>query len=98
MVLHSAQRHHSIIEDLCRKVYFPSNPFSMGELTLMNGMLSFVFAEYSINVDASLSSSDCITYAKLCEENFIAGLQDYECLVTPSLENIQCLMIGVSFF
>lgn len=63
----------------------------------MNGLLSFVFAEYSINVDSSLSSSDCAMYAKLCEKNFIVGVQDYECLVTPSLENIQCLMIGVSY-
>lgn len=62
----------------------------------MNGLLSFVFAEYSMDVDASLSGSDCAMYAKLCENNFIVGLQDYECLVTPSLENIQCLMIGVS--
>jgi len=63
----------------------------------MNGMLSFVFAEYSMNDDTTLSSSDCTAYAKLCEKNFIAGLQDYECLVKPSLENIQCLVIGVSF-
>jgi hypothetical protein len=63
----------------------------------MNGLLSFVFYEHGIVDDTSLSSSDCAMYAKLCENNFIAGLQDYECLVTPSLENIQCLMIGVSF-
>ena len=62
----------------------------------MNGLLSFVFYEFGMTGDTSLSSSDCAMYAKLCEKNFIAGLQDYECLVTPSLENIQCLMIGVS--
>lgn len=62
----------------------------------MNGMLSFVFAEYCANPEPSLPVSDCAMYAKLCENNFITGLQNYECLVTPTLENIQCLMIGVT--
>jgi hypothetical protein len=105
VILHSAQRNHSIVENLCRKVY--SGPFPMsesapkerdypskGEITLLNGLLSFVFSDHSITSYTSLSTSDCDKYAKLCENNFIAGLQDYECLVTPSLENIQCLMIG----
>jgi len=62
----------------------------------MNGMMCFLFAEYIASPDASLPSAECAKYAKMCETNFIAGLQDYECLVTPTLENIQCLMIGVS--
>lgn len=96
-MIHSAQRDHAILENLCTKVYFPIKQYSKGELTLMNGLLAFVFAEYANAPDTTLSSSDCIKYAKLCEQNFIAGLQDYECLVIPTLENIQCLMIGVSF-
>lgn len=98
VLLHSAQRDHSILEDLCRKVYFPIAPYSKGEITLMNGFLSFIFAEYQANPDSSLPASDCATYAKLCEDNFITGLQDFDCLVTPTLENIQCLMIGVCVF
>lgn len=65
-------------------------------MTLMNGMLSFVFAEYSTDPSPGLSATDCATFGKVCEKNFITGLQDYECLATPTLENIQCLMIGVS--
>ena len=86
------------MEDLCRKVYFPVKPYSKGEITLMNGMLSFVFAEYSASPDSSLTASDCLKYAKLCESNFIKGVQDYECLVKPTLENVQCLMIGVCYY
>ncbi|KAF2014683.1 hypothetical protein BU24DRAFT_463450 [Aaosphaeria arxii CBS 175.79] len=94
VIIHSAQRDHAVLEELCKKIYFPTKPYTKGELTLMNGMLSFVFFEYSANPCPDISSSDCVTYGKLCEKNFIAGLQDYECLVTPKLENIQCLMIG----
>ncbi len=60
----------------------------------MNGVLFYVFAEYCR--DGGPESSMYPTYAKLCEENFVAGLQDYDCLVTPTLENIQSLLLGVS--
>jgi len=61
----------------------------------MNGLLFYLLDAYSQENQADLSSSDCATYAKLCEKNFCDGIQDYECLVTPTLENIQCLMMGV---
>jgi hypothetical protein len=87
-----------MLGDLCEKVYFPRKPFSKGELTLMNGMLFYVFREYSKKNDKSFTSFDMAKWSKLCEKNFICALQDYECLVNPTLENIQCLMIGVSPF
>lgn len=95
VLIHSAQRDHAILEELCKKIYFPLNSYTKGECTLMNGLLSFVFAEYSASPDPTLSVEECSKYAKLCENNFIHGLQDYDCLVNPTLENIQCLMIGV---
>lgn len=62
----------------------------------MNGLLFYLLDAYSKEDHDDLSSSDCETYAKLCEKNFCDGVQDYETLVTPTLENIQCLMMGVS--
>ncbi|TVY94522.1 putative transcriptional regulatory protein [Lachnellula willkommii] len=94
VILHNGFRDHMMLENLCKKVYFPARPSSKGEVTLMNGLLFYLLDAYSQEDQADLSSSDCATYAKLCEKNFCDGIQDYECLVTPTLENIQCLMMG----
>lgn len=60
----------------------------------MNGILFYVFGEYCM--DGGPDRALYPTYAKLCEKNFVAGLQDYDCLVIPTLENIQSLLLGVS--
>jgi Fungal specific transcription factor domain len=96
VILHNGFRDHMILENLCKKVYFPTRSFSKGEVTLVNGLLFYLLDAYSKENDSDLSSSDSATYSELCEKNFCDGIQDYECLVTPSLENIQCLMMGVS--
>lgn len=93
MILHSGLRDESLLEDLCRKIYFPSKHVSKGELTLMNGLLFYVFGQYCM--EGGDVNTLYVTCAKLCERNFVAGLQDYDCLVTPSLENIQSLLLGV---
>lgn len=96
VILHSGLRDDSLLEELCKKIYFPTKQVSKGEITLMNGLLFYVFGEYCM--EGGPASSRYPTYAKLCEKNFVAGLQDYDCLVTPTLENIQSLLLGVRFF
>ena len=96
VLLHNGFRDHLMLENLCKKVYFPTKPCSKGEVTLVNGLLFYLFDSYSQESNSDLSTSDYATYSKLCEKNFCDGVQDYECLVTPTLENIQCLMMGVS--
>jgi hypothetical protein len=85
-----------MLENLCKKVYFPTRPCSTGEITLLNGLLFYLLDAYSQENSPDLSSSECAAYAKLCEKNFCDGILEYECLVTPTLENIQCLMMGGS--
>ncbi|KAG4429451.1 hypothetical protein IFR05_015062 [Cadophora sp. M221] len=92
VILHSGLRDDSLLEELCKKIYFPTKHVSKGEITLMNGLLFYVFGEYCM--EGRPASSLYPTYAKLCEKNFVAGLQDYDCLVTPTLENIQSLLLG----
>ncbi|KAL2072672.1 hypothetical protein VTL71DRAFT_12015 [Oculimacula yallundae] len=92
VILHSGLRDESLLEELCKKVYFPTRHVSKGEITLMNGLLFYVFGEYGM--EGGVPNTSYLTYAKMCEKNFVAGLQDYDCLVTPSLENIQSLLLG----
>ncbi|CZT49822.1 uncharacterized protein RSE6_10715 [Rhynchosporium secalis] len=92
VILHSGLRDESLLEELCKKVYFPTKHVSKGETTLMNGLLFYVFGEYGM--EEGDPNPLYLNYAKLCEKNFVAGLQDYDCLVTPTLENIQSLLLG----
>ncbi|KAH8762821.1 fungal-specific transcription factor domain-containing protein [Hyaloscypha finlandica] len=94
VILHNGFRDHMMLEDLCKKVYLPTRPYSKGEITLLNGLLFYLLDTYSQENSPDLSSSECAAYAKICEKNFCDGIQEYECLVTPTLENIQCLMMG----
>jgi hypothetical protein len=96
VILHNGFRDHIMLENLCKKVYFPTRPCSTGEITLLNGLLFYLLDAYSQENSPDLSSSECAAYAKLCEKNFCDGILEYECLVTPTLENIQCLMMGGS--
>lgn len=62
----------------------------------MHGLLYFTMRDYKIEDDGSLSQWDLSTYTELCERNFYQGLETYESLVIPTLENIQSLFIAVS--
>jgi hypothetical protein len=63
----------------------------------MNGLLMFVLFEYSMDdSDPTTPASDCGEVSKFCERNFANAMLTYESMVTPSFENIQCLMIAVS--
>jgi hypothetical protein len=63
----------------------------------MNGLLMYVLLEYAMDdEDPSTPASDCMEISKFCGRNFGYAMLTYESMVTPSLENIVCLMIAVS--
>jgi hypothetical protein len=87
----------SVLENLCKDIYFPTKPIPPEKFNLMNGLLMFLLFEYSMDgEDPTTPVSDCKEVLKLCERNFLNAMLTYEAMVTPSLENIQCLMIAVS--
>ena len=61
----------------------------------MNGFLYFVLREYASTTDPRLSSWDLRQNMELCESNFFRYVEMYETMVTPTLENLQCLLLAV---
>lgn len=82
-------------QEMCQRVYFPVEEYSPAVFTIVNAGLSRLIAEYG--TAASLDdASEYKKYSSLCRSNFEGGLQNFQLLATPSLENCQALVFGVS--
>lgn len=78
-----------MLETLAKAVYFPTKSLPSGHITLLCGALMYLLEEYLATNDPEFPPAYCREYIKLCETKFCAGLQTYECLTTPTLENIR---------
>lgn len=87
-----------VLEKLCQKVYFPMDPLPVGTVTLMYGFLYFVTREYYSNGTMTLGGWRLDELMEQCEREFGRGLGRYETMSVPTLENLQCLMLGVRLF
>ncbi|OAX81844.1 hypothetical protein ACJ72_03809 [Emergomyces africanus] len=94
-LVNNSWRDYLQVERLCQKIYFPSEPITAGSITLMHGLLYFIIRDYIHIRDTSLSHSDCTLYADMCEKRFLLGLKSYDMFVSPTLEKVQALLIGV---
>ncbi|KAL6889973.1 hypothetical protein GGI43DRAFT_416137 [Trichoderma evansii] len=84
-----------LVEDLCRRVYFPTDAISIGHVTAMHGILYFLLTEHVL-----LSTKLSITYnfkslLSRCEQNLNSGLETYDVFAIPSFENIFSLVMGM---
>lgn len=91
---------HSLVpnlEALCQAAYFPIEPLSFGALATMYGMLYYMTMDLFVDTDDPLARNyDYEAYYKLLEQNFHLALEHYSVVVTPTLDNVKALCIGVS--
>ncbi|KAL4944173.1 hypothetical protein BDV06DRAFT_233777 [Aspergillus oleicola] len=85
----------TMVEDLFRKVYFPTEPVSVGHVTAMHGILLSLLKEFIGLKDPLAEKYDLSAHLPLCEKNFSIGMQTYEILVVPSFENILTVLLAV---
>lgn len=90
---------HSLVpnlEALCQTAYFPIEPLSFGALATMYGMLYYMTMDLFVDTDDPLARNhDYEAYSKLLEQNFHLALEHYSVVVTPTLDNVKALCIGV---
>ena len=86
----------ALLESLCQKICFPTEPVSIGHITTMHGILYFILREYISLSDPLCQEHDLKTYMEKCEQKLHAGIQTYEVLAVPTFENIFALTLGVS--
>ncbi|KAL2862729.1 Zn(II)2Cys6 transcription factor [Aspergillus lucknowensis] len=85
----------SLVEDLFRKVYFPTEPVSIGHFTAAHGILLSLFKEFIGMKDPLTEKYDFSAHLPTCEKNFNAGIETYEILAVPSFENILSVLLAV---
>lgn len=92
-----ALRDHHLFEKLCQKVYFPTEAVSLGTVTTMHGLLLYLLRELMHDSTSSLPKEpEFEENYKLCESNFVQGLETFEVATTPSSDNVKALLLGVS--
>lgn len=87
---------HTLVERLCQRVYFPTEPISTGHLAGMHGILLSLLKEFTILGSPLCQKFDLKAHMSTCEQNFNTLVESYDVLAIPSFESIFALIMGVS--
>lgn len=85
-----------VFESLCQKICFPTDAVSIGQVTVMHGILYFTIKEYVAASDPLCKDYDLKMHLEKCKQKFNVGIETYEMLAIPNFENIFALTLGVS--
>ncbi len=85
-----------ILKSLCQRIYFPVDPVSVGDLTLLNGMLFFALWEIQLRSDHDLDPQEVAQYRVICDANFRNGVESAEIAAVATYEHTLTLSIAVS--
>lgn len=86
-----------LIEHLCQKVYFPTEPVTLGHITSVNGIMRLLLREFIITKDSLAEEHNLEELKAQAERNFDRGLQTFELMTVPSFENILAITAAVSY-
>ncbi|KAG8671708.1 hypothetical protein FPOAC2_05064 [Fusarium poae] len=84
-----------LIEHLCQKVYFPTEPVTLGHITSVNGIMRLLLRELIITEDPLGKEHDLEALKAQAERNFHLGLETFETLTVPSFENVIAITTAV---
>lgn len=79
--------------DMCRKVYFATEDYSLSTFALVNGGLFYLFREIT-----SVQGKDVPEAAEnvaLCRANLEYAISHFNIFMAPTKENLQALLLGV---
>ncbi|KAJ1707538.1 fungal-specific transcription factor domain-containing protein [Aspergillus flavus] len=85
---------HTLVERLCQRVYFPTEPISTGHLAGMHGILLSLLKEFTILGSPLCQKFDLKAHMSTCEQNFNTLVESYDVLAIPSFESIFALIMG----
>ncbi|KAK6820050.1 hypothetical protein RU639_007048 [Aspergillus parasiticus] len=85
---------HTLVERLCQRVYFPTEPISTGHLAGMHGILLTLLKEFTILGSPLCQRFDLKAHMSTCEQNFNTLVESYDVLAIPSFESIFALIMG----
>ena len=80
---------------MCKNIYFPTEAVSADQIVIFNGLLSLLVR--SAGSDPPFADQEGENYGRLCEKNFLAGVQTYEVMVSPSRDHVFALYLAVYY-
>ncbi|KAE8140310.1 fungal-specific transcription factor domain-containing protein [Aspergillus pseudotamarii] len=84
----------TLVERLCQRVYFPTEPISTGHLAGMHGIILTLLKEFTIMGNPLCQKFDLKAHISTCEQNFNTLVESYDVLAIPSFESIFALIMG----
>lgn len=89
-------RDYDQVEEIAKRVYFPVDPPSSADVTILCGMLSIIFRELIRAPTSSFRLDDVAQVKDICERNFYAGAETYDVMAVPSHQHLMILCLAVS--
>lgn len=80
--------------ELCKKVYFATEDYSLGTFALVNGGLFYLFQQIAYLEGKNVP--EAAENAALCRSNLEYAISRFSVFMAPNSENLQAILIGVS--
>lgn len=85
------------VANMCRAVYFPTEDVSECMFVVVNALLYNLFMEQcSMTTDRALRE-EYLAHFHLCRANLETTLANLPMLLSPRIENVQALLLGVRY-
>lgn len=84
-----------LIEHLCQKVYFPTEPASIGQIASVQGLLHLILREYEITQQPLGKEWNTKQLRIQAGRNFDLAIESFHLLTVPSFENVLALTLAV---
>lgn len=84
------------LEDLCRRVYFPVQAVTVGDLTLLNAMLAVILCSLECFPRPEVSQEEVAKYLAVCNQNQLTGIETYDVNMVSTFEHCLVLCMAAS--
>lgn len=84
--------------DLCSAVYFPTEDYPDATFAVVNAMLYNLFVEQHSLAKEEAVRDEYSRYVIICKTNLETTLANFPLFLSPRIENVQALLLGVSFY
>jgi hypothetical protein len=85
------------ITELCKTVFFATEPYPTSTAILVHGNLFYIFHEFSVFEENEELASIHLKHANMCRVNMEVSLSNLNLLLQASSDSIEALLLGVSF-
>lgn len=84
------------LHDLCKSIYFNTEPLTVTQKSSFNGIISLILREIGTEDRPNLDAGILSRMQVFCERNFWAGVETYQVTSIATEEHVNILFLAVS--